>query len=1113
MTRRPLPALLAALALSPSAGAHALSPDRPGILSVAAGPRHLLVRVAAASGRPVALAEWPAWRAASPSPRDPVLWRGRGSALVRLPRFDGPRDRLFARLALVDLASRKPLGSPRWVDDPSAVATRRFPLPEPRTIKGLFLQDDEDGIALGAKHAAINVVLNTLFDRTGRARAHHAVDGERLPLNVANLRALDARIRRLTAAGVRVNLILLNGVPRKPAPDDPFVHPATDCANSPASLGGFNTASARGLRWYRGGVEVLAERYTRPDAANGWIAGIVIGNEVQSHWHWHNLGRMAPAEVIRHYALALRVADIAARRFHPGLRVYASLDHYWAARHEVDEWRTFAGRDLLEGVNAIARAEGDFPWQVAFHPYPENLFEPRFWRDRRAALSFDTPKITFKNLEVLPAYLRQPRFLCHGQARRVILTEQGFHTPDGPDGEKVQAAALAVAYRRVASIPGIDAFIYFQQIDHKQAYGLRMGLWTWKDDDPRPDAPGRRKLSYDVFRLADTPAWREAFAFALPMAGLRDWSEVRAMPVETRPDPTPLLTIAVGGRSEYRIVLPDRPRPVERTAAAELQRMVEEASGARLPIVEEAKAGKGPAIWVGDTRRARTLFAGARAPSPEDGVAIRTAGRDVVLAGGNERGVLYAVYALLERFAGVRFLARDATIVPKRDPFTLPRIDFRHAPPFMYREALYADAYPREIAARQRFNGPATRCDETTGGKIAFYPYVHSFSKLVPPEVYYAEHPEYFSLVGGKRTNQTIHGQLCLTNPDVLRIATEQALRWLDEHPDVPILDISQNDGEGACECEKCAAVVAEEGSQHGPILRFVNAIADAVKAKRPDRWVETLAYAYSTRPPAKTRPRDNVIIRLCHAGCYHHGFEACGLGANLTSYLEGWRKLTRRIFIWHYAANFAHYLAPNFNLNGLARDLRYYASHGVNGVMVQANHQGSGGELAELRQYLVSQLLWDPSRDPAMVRIEFCEGYYGPASDEVLEYLALVDREGDRPDVHAFGAWDPTGTVRPEFVREGLAVLERASKKAASPPWAARLDRLFLPLWYMQLQWPDRYGLHAERAPALLAEFARVVRENGVTYVREDFGSPSMPGWLAEMRKRYGAAAPAAGG
>ena len=91
---------------------------------------------------------------------------------------------------------------------------------------------------------------------------------------------------------------------------------------------------------------------------------------------------------------------------------------------------------------------------------------------------------------------------------------------------------------------------------------------------------------------------------------------------------------------------------------------------------------------------------------------------------------------------------------------------------------------------------------------------------LMGIEVYYAEHPEYFSLVGGKRTNQTIHGQLCLTNPDVLRIATEQALRWLDEHPDVPILDISQNDGEGACECEKCAAVVAEEGSQHGPILR-----------------------------------------------------------------------------------------------------------------------------------------------------------------------------------------------------------------------------------------------------------------------------------------------------
>jgi len=349
--------------------------------------------------------------------------------------------------------------------------------------------------------------------------------------------------------------------------------------------------------------------------------------------------------------------------------------------------------------------------------------------------------------------------------------------------------------------------------------------------------------------------------------------------------------------------------------------------------------------------------------------------------------------------------------------------------------------------------------------------------------------------VNGERTHGHIHSQLCLTNPDVLRIATERVLQWIDEHPEVPIFDVSQNDGGGACECEACAAVVAEEGSQHGPILRFVNAIADAVAEGHPDKWVETLAYSYSTKP------RDNVIIRLCHAGCYYHGFEACGLGANLAAYIDEWSKLTQRIFIWHYATNFAHYLAPNPNLEGLAKDIRYYAAHGVNGLMAQGDYQSPGGELAELRQYLATQLMWDPSRDPLEVRREFCEGYYGPASDDVLAYLSLLDEAGRRPDVHAFGAWDPQGTVPPELVDQALGILTQARGKADTPATANHVDKLFLPWWYMQLAFPEKYpcGEPAE----VLDAFRTVVEANAVTHVSEG-PEPNIEPWLAEMATRF---------
>lgn len=549
------------------------------------------------------------------------------------------------------------------------------------------------------------------------------------------------------------------------------------------------------------------------------------------------------------------------------------------------------------------------------------------------------------------------------------------------------------------------------------------------------------------------------------------------------------------------IIIPDKPSPVVSYAAKELRHFLAEITGARPEIMAEKQAAGKHGFIIGPCRRSSApeiekRLAGLR----EDGVLITTIGSDVILRGQNDRGQLYSVYVLLERFLGVRFLAQDCTIIPRQEKLDLPEIDYAWSPPFMYRETLYWDSFPREIATRQRLNGPWSKCDAEVGGKIRIEPYVHSFSKLVPPEEYFAEHPEYFSLVGGKRTNLTIHGQLCLTNPDVLRIATEQVMKWIDDNPEVLIFDVSQNDGNGPCECEKCMAIVNEEGSQHGPILRFVNVIADEVAKKHPDKWIETLAYAYSTKPPAITKPRKNVIIRLCHAGCYFHGFEECGLGANLATYLSEWSKVTENIFIWHYATNFAHYIAPCQNLDGLVRDIRYYAGHNVRGLMIQADYQSPGGDLAELRQYLAAQLMWDPERDPGVIRREFCNGYYGAAAGDVLRYVMLLDKAA-KEDRHAFGAWDPKTTFADTWVFEGLKILEKAKSRRLTPEQALRVNRLFLPLWSLQLTYPEAYGFDIAKAPALVKEFKRVVRESNITHINE---GALVDQWLAGMESKY---------
>ena len=562
--------------------------------------------------------------------------------------------------------------------------------------------------------------------------------------------------------------------------------------------------------------------------------------------------------------------------------------------------------------------------------------------------------------------------------------------------------------------------------------------------------------------------------------------------------------IANAGHSRYVIVTPDQKSPAVGYAANELQSFLRRISGVKLPIVTESKAGAAPAFLLGPCKKSVKAGLTDRASKlREDGVLIKSLGSgDIALLGQNERGNLYSVYVLLEKYLGVRFLAWDCTVVPKHRELTLPAIDYSYAPPFMYRETLYWNSFPKQIAARQRLNGPWSKCDATTGGKIELYPYVHSSNALVPPSEYFKDHPEYYSLQKGKRVTGDVHAQLCLTNPDVLRLAKAKVLKWIEENPDVPIIDVSQNDGNGWCECDKCMAVVKEEGSQHGPILRFVNAIADEVAKKYPDKWIETLAYAYSTKPPAITRPRPNVIIRLCHAGCFFHGFEQCGLGANFASYLDQWSKLTKRIFIWHYATNFAHYLAPNQNLEGLAKDLKYYGTHNVNGVMVQCDYQSPGGELAELREYLAAQLMWDPTQDPMKIRREFCDGYYGKASKYVQAFLSIMDKAAQNPSVHAFAAWDPKSTVSPTLVNDSLAMLNKAKTAADNPTISNRIDKLMLPFWYMELTYPDVYGASTEELRSVLKQTKQVIVRNHITHVRE--GGDSAPQWLADMDLQF---------
>ncbi len=417
--------------------------------------------------------------------------------------------------------------------DPPAVPPRSPATTDPfaavSSKKGLQVQMNDDAIALGVRHAGLNVNLCDLVapdTATPNDTIVHRHDGGVFRFHRHIVEQHDRRIRDLSDHGVLVYLILLAYRHPDETVNRLLIHPGYD-ASAPNRLGAFNTVTADGRRWLAAICDFLAGRWSDPAAPHGRVVGYIVGNEVNSHWFWSNRGRGTLAEFVADYEPAVRIVHESVRRHADWPRVYLSLEHHWNIRYEAaDDDQAFAARPFLEAFARLARDRGDFDWHVAFHPYPENLFEPRFWNDRTATDGDDTPRITLRNLPVLTRFLAREEMRHRGRPRRVILSEQGFHTPDGPDGETLQAAAYCLAHRLVRDQPDIDAFILHRHVDHAEEGGLRLGLWTRQPDSL--STPDRPKRIHECFRAADTPDEEAAFAFALPIVGLDSWPAATA---------------------------------------------------------------------------------------------------------------------------------------------------------------------------------------------------------------------------------------------------------------------------------------------------------------------------------------------------------------------------------------------------------------------------------------------------------------------------------------------------------------------------------------------------------------------------------------------------------
>ncbi len=444
------------------------------------------------------------------------------------------------------------------------------------------------------------------------------------------------------------------------------------------------------------------------------------------------------------------------------------------------------------------------------------------------------------------------------------------------------------------------------------------------------------------------------------------------------------------GRPNFRVVIPPHASPVEEYAAEELQR--------HLNLMAERKKLKTHSARVSPTAGAKTLLFlnntdgcpdGELATIPPEGFCIRSRENKLFINGGGPRGLLYGVYDFLESL-GCRWYTKDVSFIPRLHNLPLPDITRAASPCFEFRDIFNWEARDPTWWVRNRLNGCQTTVPSHMGGQVKYGLFVHTFHTLLPPEEYFDAHPEYFALVGGKRRRH--NAQLCLTNPAVVDLVAERLALMMRAKTDCQIFSVSQNDCEGYCECPQCSAVALEEGAQSGPIIRFVNHVAEKIEKEFPDKLVDTLAYWYSVDAPKITAPRHNVRVRLCSIRCCQgHGYGTCDHPESLRflKALEEWSRITKQIYIWHYATNFANYPLPMPDYDELNANMELYKKFGVYGVFVQGmGEEGGGAETMALRGWILSRLLWNPSQPVWPLIDEFLRAVYGNAASGVRKYL-----------------------------------------------------------------------------------------------------------------------------
>lgn len=419
----------------------------------------------------------------------------------------------------------------------------------------------------------------------------------------------------------------------------------------------------------------------------------------------------------------------------------------------------------------------------------------------------------------------------------------------------------------------------------------------------------------------------------------------------------------------------------------------------------------------------------------------------IVLSASDSLGIINGLYTILDDW-GCRWVlpGEMGEVIPKKNRLTLP----------LGRQIIRTGMDSRvDSSWRQGKDHPDWRRRNRRAAK-QWLTGQHYWLYAIPPKIYFKEHPEYYSLIGGKRVPR----QLCTTNPEVRKLMVEKALAYLKKHPNIASFPMDPADNYDHCQCENCKKLdnPGEISKGHisvsNRVAAFANYVAERIEKKYPDKKIGFYAYSNKKLPPTIKLHKNIFVPYTRDSSSLLHLMPDTKVPSSIEYWkmLKKWQKVCPNMYIYEYdPISWTGSLPCPIYLER-ARALKKQYAMGIKGAI---NDQGPRGDATLfVNRYMAARFKTNPKLDPEKELADICNNFFGIAGKTMNEYYLTLAKVTECKNDLRFGIAGYDHIFTPAIVKGARKYLDQAlaiGKKSGNAMLQKRLKMVNLSQNYLE--------------------------------------------------------------